>query len=75
MDERFSCFSQSVGLLLVILESEKGAAPILLPPLVEIGLPKLLISLLNYEITILTSERAPERYVYTVSLLLVDLEH
>ncbi|KAK4788424.1 hypothetical protein SAY86_019743 [Trapa natans] len=50
-----------VGLLLVILESEKGAAPILLPPLVENGVIKLLIGLLDFEITLLTRERSPER--------------
>ncbi|XP_031402754.1 protein SAAL1 isoform X2 [Punica granatum] len=53
---------KSVGLMLVILESERGAAPILLPRLDEIGLTKLLISLLDYEISKLTSEITPERF-------------
>lgn len=64
---------QSVGLLLVILESEEGVGPILLPSLVEIGLPKLLVSLLDYEISKLMDERTPQRYFYTLICLTSSL--
>ncbi|XP_030522527.2 protein SAAL1 isoform X2 [Rhodamnia argentea] len=50
-----------VGLLLTISESQL-VAPILLPPLVDIGLPNILFELLAYEMSQLTSEKSPERY-------------
>ncbi|KAK9279560.1 hypothetical protein L1049_013239 [Liquidambar formosana] len=53
---------KSVGLLLAILESQQEVAPILLPPLMKLGLPSLLINLLAFEMSKLTSERIPERY-------------
>ncbi|KAF7850511.1 hypothetical protein BT93_L5431 [Corymbia citriodora subsp. variegata] len=52
---------KSVGLLLTILENQQ-AASILLPPLIDIGLPNVLFDLLAYEMSQLTSEENFKRY-------------
>lgn len=52
---------QSVGLLLTMSENQQVAS-ILLPPLIDIGLPNVLFNLLAYEMSRLTSEKNPERY-------------
>lgn len=55
-------FEQSVQLLLAIIESSEVAS-ILLPPLINMGLPNLLIKLLDFEMNILMNDRVSERYV------------
>lgn len=60
MSERAS-FEQSIGLLLAILESQEEIVSILLPTLMNLGLPSLLINLLTFEMSKLASERIPER--------------
>lgn len=52
---------KSVGLLLTILENQQVAS-ILLPPLIDIGLPNVLFNLLAFEMSQLTSEKNLERY-------------
>ncbi|XP_030451350.1 uncharacterized protein LOC115673346 isoform X1 [Syzygium oleosum] len=52
---------KSVGLLLTMSENQQVAS-ILLPPLIDIGLPNVLFNLLAYEMSRLTSEKNPERY-------------
>ena len=52
---------QSTGLLLAILESQREAVSILLPTLMNLGLPSLLTNLLAFEMSKLASERTPER--------------
>ncbi|XP_047168019.1 protein saal1 isoform X1 [Vigna umbellata] len=51
-----------IGLILVILESQQKVMDALLPPMMKLGLANILISLLTFEISKLTSERIPERY-------------
>ncbi|XP_014498326.1 protein saal1 [Vigna radiata var. radiata] len=51
-----------IGLILVILESQQEVMDALLPPMMKLGLANILISLLTFEISKLTSERIPERY-------------
>ncbi|XP_056169251.1 uncharacterized protein LOC115673346 isoform X4 [Syzygium oleosum] len=51
---------KSVGLLLTMSENQQVAS-ILLPPLIDIGLPNVLFNLLAYEMSRLTSEKNPER--------------
>ncbi|XP_027926133.1 protein saal1 isoform X2 [Vigna unguiculata] len=51
-----------IGLILVILESQQIVMDALLPPMMKLGLANILISLLTFEISKLTSERIPERY-------------
>ncbi|KAA8550254.1 hypothetical protein F0562_001938 [Nyssa sinensis] len=53
---------KSVGLLLAILESQQEVISILLPPLMKLGLPSLLITLLDFEMNKLIGEKIPERY-------------
>ncbi|KAB8903397.1 hypothetical protein FH972_026798 [Carpinus fangiana] len=53
---------KSVGLLLAVIESQPKVVHVLLPPLMKLGLPSLLINLLTFEMSKLTSERIPERY-------------
>jgi hypothetical protein len=59
-------FEQSVGLLLAVIESQPKVVHVLLPPLMKLGLPSLLINLLTFEMSKLTSERIPERYSFTL---------
>ncbi|CAK7329263.1 unnamed protein product [Dovyalis caffra] len=51
-----------VGLILATLESQQEASCTLVPSLMKLGLPSLLINLLDFEISRLTGERVPERY-------------
>ncbi|XP_028756837.1 uncharacterized protein LOC114716065 isoform X1 [Neltuma alba] len=53
---------KSIGLILAILESGQEVVDTLLPPMVKLGLTSLLISLLDFEVSKLMSERMPERY-------------
>ncbi|KAH7561157.1 hypothetical protein JRO89_XS10G0181200 [Xanthoceras sorbifolium] len=53
---------KSAGLILAILEGKQEVVHILLPPLMELGLSSLLVNLLAFEMSKLTSERIPERY-------------
>uniref|UniRef100_A0A5B7BF14 Protein saal1 n=1 Tax=Davidia involucrata TaxID=16924 RepID=A0A5B7BF14_DAVIN len=53
---------KSVGLLLAILESQQEVIFVLLPPLMKLGLPSLLINLLDFEMNKLTGEKIPDRY-------------
>ncbi|XP_057457120.1 uncharacterized protein LOC130748051 [Lotus japonicus] len=53
---------KSVGLILAILEGQAKVVDALLPPLMKLGLASILINLLTFEISKLTSERIPERY-------------
>lgn len=62
------CFEQSVGLLLAIMENQ-DVIPILLQPLMNLGLPNLLVNLLASQMGKLTSERMPERYDFLSSSL------
>ncbi|KAJ1388962.1 Armadillo-type fold [Sesbania bispinosa] len=53
---------KSVGLILAILESQQKIVDALLPPMMQLGLASILISLLTFEISKLKCERIPERY-------------
>lgn len=53
---------KSVGLILAILESQQEASCTIVPSLMKLGLPSLLINLLDFEMSRLTEERVPERY-------------
>ncbi|KAL2331974.1 hypothetical protein Fmac_019555 [Flemingia macrophylla] len=53
---------KSIGLILAILESQQKVVDALLPPMMELGLANILISLLSIEISKLMTERIPERY-------------
>ncbi|KAK3033542.1 hypothetical protein RJ639_034003 [Escallonia herrerae] len=64
---------KGVGLLLAIVESRQEAAAVLLPPLMNLGLPALLINLLAFEMSKLKDERVPERYSI-LDLILRTLE-
>ena len=57
---------QSVELLLAISESLQEEVNMLIPPLMKMGLPSLLTSLLASEISLLMKERVPERYISLV---------
>ncbi|KAH9621664.1 hypothetical protein KSS87_013987 [Heliosperma pusillum] len=59
---------KSVGMLLAIMENQQ-VVPILLPTLVKLGLPRLLISLLAFEMGKLSGDRMPERYAALESIL------
>ncbi|CAK8535326.1 unnamed protein product [Lathyrus sativus] len=50
------------GLILAILESRQKVVDDLLPPMMKLGLANILINLLTFEISKLTSDRIPERY-------------
>ncbi|XP_058779747.1 uncharacterized protein LOC131653576 isoform X2 [Vicia villosa] len=50
------------GLILAILESQQKIVDDLLPPMMKLGLANILINLLTFEISKLTSDRIPERY-------------
>jgi len=50
-----------MGLILVVLESQQKVIEALLLPMMKLGLANILISLLTFEISKLTSERIPER--------------
>lgn len=60
---------KSINLLLAIAESKQDVVAILLPPLIRLGLPRILVDLLFVEITKLTEERSPERYSILDSIL------
>ncbi|XP_021767391.1 uncharacterized protein LOC110731813 [Chenopodium quinoa] len=60
---------KSVGLFLAIMENQEEVAPILLPTLMNLGLPDLLVNLLSFEMGKLTSDRIPERYPALDSIL------
>ncbi|XP_061345407.1 uncharacterized protein LOC133291199 isoform X2 [Gastrolobium bilobum] len=53
---------KSIGLILAILESQQKVLDALLPPMMELGLASILISLLTFEMSKLKNERIPERY-------------
>uniref|UniRef100_A0A7N0VD55 ARM repeat superfamily protein n=1 Tax=Kalanchoe fedtschenkoi TaxID=63787 RepID=A0A7N0VD55_KALFE len=53
---------RSVQFLLAIIESPQEVVSILLPSLIKLGLPNLLIKLLDFELGILMKERVTERY-------------
>ncbi|KAK7261268.1 hypothetical protein RIF29_27577 [Crotalaria pallida] len=53
---------KSISLIVAILESHQKVVDTLLPPMMKLGLGSILISLLNFETSKLTSERIPERY-------------
>ncbi|XP_050211722.1 uncharacterized protein LOC126661880 isoform X2 [Mercurialis annua] len=53
---------KSVGLLLAILESQQHVSAVLLPFMMKLGLTRLMISLLAFEMSTLRCERVPERY-------------
>ncbi|KAJ6410069.1 hypothetical protein OIU84_009547 [Salix udensis] len=53
---------KSLGLVLAILESQKEASCTFIPSLMKLGIPSLLINLLDFEMSRLTEERVPERY-------------
>ncbi|XP_029129860.1 protein saal1 isoform X2 [Cajanus cajan] len=53
---------KSIGLILAILESQQKVVDALLPPMMELGLANILISLLSFEISKLMTQRIPERY-------------
>lgn len=53
---------KSVGMLLAVLECQTEVRFLLLPGLMELGLPRILISLLAFEMSKLMGERVPERY-------------
>lgn len=61
LSERISFIKQSIGLLLAILESQQEVVSILIPTLMNLGLPSLLTNLLTFEMSKLASERIPER--------------
>lgn len=56
---------KSVGMLLAVLECQTEVRSLLLPGLMKLGLPKILINLLAFEMSKLTGERIPERYPVT----------
>ncbi|KAL9677777.1 hypothetical protein QQ045_015613 [Rhodiola kirilowii] len=64
---------KSVQFLLTIIESPREEVSILLPPLIKLGVPNLLIKLLNFEMNILTNEHASERYS-VLELILSTIE-
>lgn len=49
-------------MLLAALECQTEVRSLLLPGLMKLGLPKILINLLAFEMSKLMGERAPERY-------------
>ncbi|KAB2606602.1 hypothetical protein D8674_006319 [Pyrus ussuriensis x Pyrus communis] len=53
---------KNVELLLATIENSDEVVHILLPPLMKLGVASLLISLLDFEMSKLMSEREPERY-------------
>ncbi|KAG9144012.1 hypothetical protein Leryth_013895 [Lithospermum erythrorhizon] len=53
---------KSVGLFSAIAESSQEVTFVLLPPLFNLGLPNILISLLDFEMSTLTREKDSERY-------------
>ncbi|MCL7047845.1 hypothetical protein MKW94_021924 [Papaver nudicaule] len=53
---------KSVGLLLAMVDNKHGVTVFLLPPLMELGLPKRLINLLEFEVKSLHSDRTPDRF-------------
>ncbi|XP_009769761.1 uncharacterized protein [Nicotiana sylvestris] len=55
---------KSITLLLAVAESKQDVATILLPPLIKLGLPRILVDLLSVEISKLIEERLPERYSF-----------
>ncbi|XP_042509902.1 uncharacterized protein LOC122085508 isoform X2 [Macadamia integrifolia] len=63
---------KSVELLLALLEGQKGAQ-ILLPSLMNLGLPSLLVNLLATEMELLIGERMPERFL-VLDLILRAIE-
>lgn len=56
-------FLQCLEFLLAILENENGEVRAFLPPLMDLGLPTLLVSLLTSEMGILVDEKKHERYM------------
>ncbi|KAL0681564.1 hypothetical protein Bca4012_048411 [Brassica carinata] len=56
------CLTESVGLLLAILEDQSEVGKLLIPPLMTLGLTSLLINLFSFEMSKLIKERVPERY-------------
>ncbi|XP_070033653.1 uncharacterized protein [Nicotiana tomentosiformis] len=64
---------KSISLLLAIAESKQDVATILLPPLIKLGLPRILVDLLSVEISKLIEERLPERYSF-LDLILQTVE-
>ncbi|KAL0006008.1 hypothetical protein SO802_013569 [Lithocarpus litseifolius] len=58
---------KSVGLLLAIIESQPEVLHVLLPPLMKLGLPRLLVNLLTFEM----SERIPERQCMIKTIIVV----
>ncbi|VFQ96536.1 unnamed protein product [Cuscuta campestris] len=63
---------KSIGLLLAALQS-KEVAVILQPPLMKLGLLRLLVDLFSFEMCKLREERLPERY-YILDLVLQTIE-
>ncbi|KAK1373528.1 ARM repeat superfamily protein [Heracleum sosnowskyi] len=53
---------KSVGMLLAVLECQTEVRSLLLPGLMKLGLPRILINLLAFEMSKLMGERVPERY-------------
>lgn len=68
---------QSVGMLLAVLECQTEVRFLLLPGLMELGLPRILISLLAFEMSKLMGERVPERYIFfcLIQRLLLPLKY
>ncbi|CAM8952871.1 unnamed protein product [Rhodiola kirilowii] len=64
---------KSVQFLLTIIESPREEVSILLPPLIKLGMPNLLIKMLNFEMNILRNEHASERYS-VLELILSTIE-
>lgn len=56
---------RSVGLFLTVLECQTGVRSLLVPGLMKLGLPRILINLLAFEMSKLMGERLPERYPVT----------
>ncbi|WOG95933.1 hypothetical protein DCAR_0415262 [Daucus carota subsp. sativus] len=64
---------KSVGLLLSVLECQTEVQSLLLPGLMNLGLPRILMNLLAFEMSKLMGERVPERYP-VIDLLLRTAE-
>lgn len=56
---------KSVGLLLAVLECQTEVRSLLIPGLMKLGLPRILINMLAFEMSKLMGERVPERYPVT----------
>ncbi|CAH9072777.1 unnamed protein product [Cuscuta europaea] len=64
---------KSVSLLLAMLQNKQEAAGVFQPLLMKMGLPRILVDLLSFEMCKLREERLPERY-FVLGLILQAIE-